>query len=396
MQPKSQVGRRTWRPDALPLRGTAAGNQDRDAGRPTGSGSSGIQTQAEQQGPPSLVCFRCQAEGHIALNCTAKRLYRGRALPGGSLLGVQSHAHEDLPEDGQAHAHQHTCEGCGTVFAHRHVKHSEEESKRIQPEHLCVSCRRNGKPTKQDEVIPTGEKAESQEIDEDDIKRRLYSYLAMRSVGKERDVDFQSNLSFMGISWLRTNKVESEVEQQRYLARVIPLLMLPTPTEEATISAGESWMWRFNLWRAQDYSTGKFFTIGLLTFLIAVAAATIGGGLAGATYYGVMEGYYCPPKTVWRDIYEWIHDLFTDLIQGPVIDAVEFIWPLMSYAGLWEFETKLDRLRLWVGRHWTFRAENLIRRQQLQMHSFVVFAIVFVFIFFRVFKKLAWVSFKRG
>jgi hypothetical protein len=42
--------------------------------------------------------------------------------------------------DGKQHAHKHGCEQCFKVFIHRHTKKTEEESRAIQPRHLCPKC----------------------------------------------------------------------------------------------------------------------------------------------------------------------------------------------------------------------------------------------------------------
>lgn len=276
----------------------------------------------EQRAP--LVCWRCGRPGHKADACKEKRQYLPRKI-----RKLQTHAHSDLPEDGKAHEHSHTCELCGATFKHTHARKTEEESRKYK--HHCRPCRKSVgdlakklprkaartpasvspslsptstpggsicSPPPSDPPTPNfGEvvtpESPVRSAQPDDIRPRLKAFLGIQATGIKRDVTTMVSLQRRGVTWLKEQGVEDERDQEALMTEALPDVLQLTPAEQELRRRARSLHYLASNFFARQLGRGELHTSSTTARLAIRLAAPVVGGIIGAWLGGKLDAKKC-------------------------------------------------------------------------------------------------------
>lgn len=210
-----------------------------------------------------------------------------------NLANLQDHKHEDLPDDGGKHQHWHLCEKCEAPFTHKHVKRTEEESRKYGQS--CRSCRLGeGKVTAPQPVAVEANPADPEPKDEEeeievpvdpsDIEHRLRAYIQLRANGLKRDQKLYAAMTRVATTWLKDNGVKHEQDQVHFISLCLDSSLQLTPMEEKLRGRAMNPLWQRSFEQARDIGRGLIdlrtpFTTGVATGLamsLAVLAFWVG------------------------------------------------------------------------------------------------------------------------
>jgi hypothetical protein len=169
----------------------------------------------------------------------ARRWAPRRGLEGAHVVEVpelQDHTHAGLPDDGWAYKHNHTCEDCGRIFQHTHMRRTEAESKARQSRHICHECR--VAPGLEPGMPPVREPDPEPLLG--DVDGRLRAYLEAQCFLNRRTTVLYKGLLRKGMFWLDRNGVKSEAEQLRMVQPILVDLIRESGPENAfRVAVGE-------------------------------------------------------------------------------------------------------------------------------------------------------------